>query len=173
VLQTGCQALVKTEVSYCGCWWRWAIVPIEGLNFRWTSMIDALNGTVSFGSWSLGPGGDEADFASATADHAKRKQRSVGVYVHHTLPAVTLANTVFTAKFTFKAGRIESISFSIPSAGTSWDDWSEAGEQQRKRDHDDWLTTQLGTGPYEYSWGVVCSKYYPQSGFSSITVRYC
>ena len=30
-------------------------------------MIDALTGTVSFDNWSLGPGGDEATFASATA----------------------------------------------------------------------------------------------------------
>jgi hypothetical protein len=135
-------------------------------------MIDALIGTVSFGNWSLGPGGDEAAFASATANHAQRKQRSVGVYSHHTLRGVRLANTIFNATFTFNAGRIESISLSIPSAGTSWDDWSEADEQQRKRDHDDWLTAQLGAGPYDYSWGVVSSNYSPQSGSSSITVRY-
>ncbi len=135
-------------------------------------MIDALTGTVSFGSWSLGPASDEAAFAAATANHPQRKQHSIGVYTHHTLRGVTLANTIFNASFTFNASRIESISLWLPSASTSWDDWSEANEQQRKRDHDDWLTATLGTGPYDYNWGVVSSNYSPQSGDSAITVRY-
>ena len=135
-------------------------------------MIDALTGTVTFGSWSLEAASDEATFAAATANHPQRKQRSIGVYSHHTLLGVTLANTRFNATFTFKAGRIECISFSIPSKRTSWDNWTEAEEQQRKRDHDDWLEAQLGAGPHDYSWGVVSSNFHPQSGFSTITISY-
>ena len=70
-------------------------------------MIDALTGTVTFGSWSLGPASDEATFAAATASHPQRKQRSIGVCTHHTLRGVTLANASFTGTFTFEAGRIK------------------------------------------------------------------
>jgi len=135
-------------------------------------MIDTLSGTVTFGSWSLGPGSDEATFTAVTASHPQRTQRTVGAYGHHTLRGLTLANTRFNATFTFHAGRIESISLSLPSASSGWDDWAEPDEQKRKRDHDDWLEAQLGPGPYDYSWGTVSSNYSPQSSASTITVRY-
>ena len=135
-------------------------------------MIDTLSGTVSFEHWSLDPNCDEAVFAAITAGHPRRTQRTIGAYRYHTVPDLTLANTCFNATFSFHAGRLESISLTLPAAHIGWDHWDEADERQRKKDQDTWLEAQLGPGPYDYGWGVVSSHYSPQSGASAIIVRY-
>ena len=135
-------------------------------------MIDVRTGTLTFDGWSVGPGTDEPTFATASALHVERTQRDMGDYSHHSLRGLTLGKALFHATFTFHAERLERVSLAMPTGSAGWDAWSEEAEQRRKRDHDEWLEAQLGPGPYDYSWGSVCSKYYPQSGESTITVSY-
>jgi hypothetical protein len=58
--------------------------------------------------------------------------------------------------------------------GTSWDEWSEEKELQRKRFHDSWLNEVLGNEryPYDYPWGRVASVYDPKAGFSYVSIKY-
>lgn len=55
--------------------------------------------------------------------------------------------------------------------GTSWDDWSEAREQARRRFQDRWLTQVLGPGR-TFPWGTVGSVFDARGGGSSILVDY-
>ena len=135
-------------------------------------MIDATAGTVTFDGWSVGPGTEEPDFAAATAPHSDRKHHDVGDYSHHAVRGVNVGSTRFHATFIFLRGRLESVSLSMPTGTTGWADWSQEAEQRRKQAHDEWLESQLGPGPHDYSWGSVDSKFHPQSGDSTITVRY-
>jgi hypothetical protein len=62
----------------------------------------------------------------------------------------------------------------LPQDGDSgsWDDWSEKKERARKKSHDRWLKTLLGSPPYEYPWGAVTSSFNPRSASSSIVISY-
>ena len=56
--------------------------------------------------------------------------------------------------------------------GTSWDDWSEEKELERKKFHETWLKSVLGDPPYHYDWGSVESHYDAKGGSSSISIKY-
>ena len=74
----------------------------------------------------------------------------------------------------FKGERLESVSLHVsdPRFGTGWEEWSEAKEQQRKRAGDEWLRKNGLQPGKNYRWGSVWSDYSPQSGSSSIVIRY-
>ena len=89
-------------------------------------------------------------------------------------PALISA-VLFGIDLTFRAGVLDSVSLELirEDDATSWDDWSEQQELQRKSDHDAWLTRIFGSPPpHSFPWGEVTSLYYPQDGSSSITVSY-
>ena len=54
---------------------------------------------------------------------------------------------------------------------STWADWSEQAELQRKDFHDAWLVQGLGQ-QREFHWGKVESVFHPQSGASKILVSY-
>jgi len=56
--------------------------------------------------------------------------------------------------------------------GSSWADWSESRELDRKHVHDEWLISLLGSPPYTYDWGTISSDFDKKSGGSSIVIRY-
>lgn len=74
----------------------------------------------------------------------------------------------------FFGQKLEAIDLAHPGAefGTSWEEWSEEGEQRRKAWHDQWLRGQTGYASHDYPWGAVHSAYDPRSGGSSIMIRY-
>ena len=51
-------------------------------------------------------------------------------------------------------------------------EWTEAGEQQRKRAHDVWLHERLGSPPYRFAWGTVESYYSARDVSSDIAIDY-
>ncbi len=64
------------------------------------------------------------------------------------------------------------LSAGAPQFGSSWDDWSEAGELARKRLHEFLLERELGRAGGPYPWGIINSVYDPKGGSGSIIVRY-
>jgi hypothetical protein len=56
--------------------------------------------------------------------------------------------------------------------GTSWLDFSEQKELERKKEHDKWLEFLIGKGPYLYSWGEIISVFDKKGGVSSKIIRY-
>lgn len=55
---------------------------------------------------------------------------------------------------------------------SSWENWSESREMQKKEFHDKWLEKNIGQPPYSYTWGLMASSYDPRSGSSSINITY-
>jgi hypothetical protein len=74
----------------------------------------------------------------------------------------------------FKGKDLESIHLSIndPKFGTSWEDWSEAKELERKQANDRWLKSNGLLPGKTYSWGSVWSDYSPKTGHSLIVIDY-
>lgn len=58
-----------------------------------------------------------------------------------------------------------------PRYGTSWSDWSDEKEAQRKAEHDRWLKGHLGS-KRTFGWGKVSSDYDPRAGASSISIAF-
>jgi hypothetical protein len=58
-----------------------------------------------------------------------------------------------------------------PIYGTSWDNWSEEKQLQRKAAHDHWLLACIGSRRV-FPWGKVWSGFDPKGGFSSIVIAY-
>lgn len=56
--------------------------------------------------------------------------------------------------------------------GSSWADWSEEKERQRKQIHDQWLRALTGHASHVYAWGEIWSGFDARSGGSSIVIRY-
>jgi hypothetical protein len=50
--------------------------------------------------------------------------------------------------------------------------WTADREHERKRKHDEWLRMELGSPPYNYSWGSVVSEFDPRGCVSDIIVTY-
>ena len=74
----------------------------------------------------------------------------------------------------FQGERLESISLYMndPKFGTSWEDWSEKKELERKQAGDDWLKKNGLKAGKNYGWGSLWSDYSPQDGSSNIVIRY-
>ncbi len=95
----------------------------------------------------------------------------------HTFKAqpTLISAAMFWIALTFHSAVLDRVSLELirEDDGTSWDDWSEEKEHQRRSDHDAWLTKVIGSPPpHTFPWGEVTSLYYPQDGSSSITVSY-
>lgn len=74
----------------------------------------------------------------------------------------------------FKDELLESVQLCLTGSayGSSWQDWSEEKEMERKRANDG-LLFKNGLVPGEkYSWGTVWSGYDSKGGFSSAVLRY-
>jgi hypothetical protein len=56
--------------------------------------------------------------------------------------------------------------------GSSWADWSEEKERQRKQIHGHWLRALTGHASHVYTWGEIWSGFDPKSGSSSIVIQY-
>lgn len=85
-----------------------------------------------------------------------------------------IGGPIFAVSLYFYGQKLEAISFAdtADKFGTSWGDWSEEKEQNRKQAHDRWLNEQLGKRGRLYKWGEVGSSFDQKSGGSSIMLRY-
>ena len=72
---------------------------------------------------------------------------------------------------TFKNQRLQNAKIYLINS-SSWSDWSEEKELQKKAKHDELLMRLLGKPPYRFSWGEVESIFDKRGGSSSIVINY-
>ncbi len=90
------------------------------------------------------------------------------------LPAVELPDKKIYASVFFKGEKLDMVTWTVdlPPFGTTWADWSLEKEMQIKAYNDVLLEQDLGSPPYEFSWGTVVSVYSERSDASLIVIRY-
>ena len=83
------------------------------------------------------------------------------------------AENVALALF-FKAEVLESVQIALtdPKFGTSWADWSQYTEMERKAATDQWLSAHGFSPGKKYGWGSVWSGFDSKGGCSSSIIRY-
>jgi hypothetical protein len=88
--------------------------------------------------------------------------------------SVHIANKNFKIALYFLNNKLKEIRLYSEeiALGTSWLDFSEQKELERKKEHDKWLENLIGKGPYLYSWGEIISVFDKKGGVSSIIIRY-
>jgi hypothetical protein len=87
---------------------------------------------------------------------------------------VTCAGKSYLLTLYFKSDALAwvTIYISDPRGSSSWDDWSEAAEQQKLQSLVSMLAAQGIASGQKFAWGTVEATYDPRAGASSITVRY-
>lgn len=113
--------------------------------------------------------------ASRLAEHARVLEIDEPRYGYlFFVPPGGLGETAFRVSLRFHGESLTSLELMAVDArfGTSWSDWTEEKEQDRRRFHDEWLETASGLKPGRYSWGGLESGFVPKGGFSSIMVDY-
>lgn len=107
-------------------------------------------------------------------------------YVWYSFRNVPLSSVGFSLSLAFKDSIAHMVILSIDDDkyGSSWDDWTEAKELERKRAHDYFLAKVLQRKPdikqkkpypyheYDFVWGTIISSYDPRSASSSISIHY-
>jgi hypothetical protein len=139
-------------------------------------MIDIQNGDIVLGDniFLIHRGLTKDDFLKSKL-RTEVLNEQVHTFSNYFLKPQKIGNQRFTVSLFFNPqNRIDFIQMSMVSNGNipAWDNWSEDGEQDRKRAHDQWLEDNMGKPPYRYSWGERASNYDPRSGSSMITIRY-
>ncbi len=90
-------------------------------------------------------------------------------------PILINANN-FAGNICFKTEKLYSLTLVVirPEFGTSWAEWSEEKEAQRKIYHDNLLKSNFGATAesYSFSWGRVISSYDNKAGGSAIDIYY-
>lgn len=139
-------------------------------------IIDKTSGTVTIpgGSEIIPPELTRSDFlSSALGASASVCVENEPWCSWNLSPAVTNGKKWYL-QLCFHADRLTRVGVTVadPNERQSWADWSREKEQDRKVQHDVLLTNDLGTPPYNFSWGKVLSVFDERSGGSSIIVEY-
>lgn len=141
-------------------------------------MIDPATGEVRLPSADvvLGPRLTRESFlASRLAEHARPLvvNEPYCSYVI-SVPAGELGDLSFDLSLQFHGPALMSLGLQALDVrfGTSWSDWTEAKEQDRRRYHDEWLVGVWRLEPGHHAWGWLESGFDPKGGFSSIALRY-
>jgi hypothetical protein len=141
-------------------------------------MIDSVTGEIQLplGGVRVGPSlTREWLLASRVVKDCKELVRNEP-YCSYELPKVQFEGHTFVWSLWFEGSVLKRVSICCGDAkfGSSWEEWSETKELDRKRLHDEVLASVLGPNWREerYSWGKIYSDYDPKGGFSSIEVTY-
>lgn len=123
--------------------------------------IDPVLGIVSFPGIAIGPHLSRQEFLQTPlGSSAKPGVVNAGWVTLHTQPEPQIH-----ASLAFKDDLLIKLSAAmLMSTGEA--DWDRECELRRKALHDDWLKSELGNPPYEYSWGTVDSCF-DEKGMSS------
>jgi hypothetical protein len=130
--------------------------------------IDAVNGSVTFASGTLGPQIDRMAFLSSPVGTTAKNVLENAGYVHLSFRAET--NVHATALF--KHDRLDRLFLLMAIPSDDATEWTEAHELERKSVHDKWLRQELGEPPYEYTWGSIVSEYDAKGCESEIILTY-
>lgn len=138
------------------------------------SCIDDETGEIALtGGVKIGPSLSKDELLTSSL---KDKAEPWGVhepFYHCRIIAATSDGTPFVFILSFGEGNLYEVSLTYDSAefGSSWEDWSEERERNRKAKHDEWLRKN-GIDFQTYVWGKVDSLFDEQIGASSIVVTY-
>lgn len=139
-----------------------------------SSCIDEKTGEITLtGGVKIGPLLTKEQLLSSSL---KEKAEPWGVhepFYHCRIIAATSDGTPFVLVLSFGDGNLYEVSLTYDSAefGSSWEDWSEERERERKAKHDEWLR-KIGITHQIYGWGRVDSSFDEQIGASSIVITY-
>jgi hypothetical protein len=139
-------------------------------------MLDGTTGDLEIEALSIGIGSRftrQQFLSSALAEHARILVQHEP-YCTFSVGSYELAGLSLGVSLGFYGEQLETIELfhDAKAFGSSWADWSEEKEQQRKQIHDQWLLALTGYASHFYAWGEIWSDFDPKSGGSSIVIRY-
>ena len=139
-------------------------------------MLDGTTGDLEIESLSIRIGSQftrQQFLASTLAEHARILVQNEP-YCTFSVGSYELAGLSLSVSVGFYGEQLETIGLfhDAKALGSSWADWSEEKERQRKQIHDQWLLALTGYASHFYAWGESWSDFDPKSGGSSIVIRY-
>ena len=139
-------------------------------------MLDGTTGDLEIESLSIRIGSQftrQPFLAAALAEHARVLVQNEP-YHTFSVGSYELAGLSLSVSLGFYGEQLETIGLfhDAKALGSSWADWSEEKERQRKQIHDQWLRALTGHASHVYTWGEIWSGFDPKSGSSSIVIQY-
>jgi hypothetical protein len=140
-------------------------------------MIDPKTGTIRFApELAISPTLTRENFLSSLLGTRATVLVQNEPHCSFALPKMIFSGHAFVGSLWFTGSRLLRVSIASvdESFGSSWSNWSQGREMERKTFHDSLLQSALGPGwsGRPFPWGVVASLYDPKSGSSSIIVTY-
>jgi len=139
-------------------------------------MIDKNTGELFIDSAAvgIGPRFTRKDFVSSILSNESRVLVKNEPYCSFSVGSYEISGLRFIVSLSFYGDILESIelTYDDDEPGSSRSDWSEVKEFDRKRIHDQWLTSLHGRSSHRHRWGEIRSGYDPRSDSSSIIIRY-
>jgi hypothetical protein len=133
--------------------------------------IDRTTGQVELESVTLGPFTDRRSFLDTAPGIASRNSVNNRQWSTYTF-STNESEGDFVINVVFCEDSLSEIRLSKGDSTSSWSDWSQNRELNRKKIHDRLLMQVLGEGPYRYSWGEVMSIFDEKAGASEVIIRY-
>jgi len=130
--------------------------------------IDVFTGSVSFAAGVIGPRMSRKAFLDSPIGAAAEKVLENAGFVRLGFQAEPGVH----ATAVFKDDRLHQLLVLMAMPFDDTDEWTEAGELQRKAAHDKWLRQELGKPPYRYAWGSIDSEYDAKGCVSEIILTY-
>ncbi len=93
---------------------------------------------------------------------------------HYAVHNAKLNENYFIFTFYFENDILKMVDFIVSDSfidTSSWSDWSEKKELEKKNFYDNWLTTEIGRAR-KFSWGSIGAFYDSKGGSSSIVLKY-
>lgn len=139
-------------------------------------MLDTVTGDLIIESVPIriGTSFSRKDFCSSTLATDAKVIVSNEPHCSFSVGSYEISGLRLNVSLWFYGERLEAVELSYDSKelSSSWSDWSEKKELQRKEIHDQRLASTTGNESYFYSWGEVWSGYDAKSGGSLISIRY-
>ena len=134
-------------------------------------MIDRKTGEIVIEDSPMRPGPQltRSEFQSSLPANAYRVLIENEPFCSFSLGDHEIYGLLFTVSLWFYGEKLESIDL---AHSTDELGWYEKDDLKRKRVHDKWLKSMLGSAPYVYGWGSISSDHDIRSGGSSIVIRY-
>lgn len=118
-------------------------------------MIDVTTGNILVESinFLVGPSLTREEFLTSPLAIASRASAKNEPRCSFIAKAQRIAGHPFIIAFYFNGSVLTDLELSSDDNkfGTSWEDWSEERELERKKFHDTWLNNVLGDAPYRYN----------------------
>jgi hypothetical protein len=130
--------------------------------------IDVSNGSILFAAGTIERKADRSHFlASAIGRDAKAELVNEDWRHYGIRPEPGVA-----ANLVFKGDRLHQVWLLMEIPSDKTEEWTVESEMQRKALHDSWLLSELGSSPYDHSWGRIDSEFDAKGCVSEIIVTY-